>query len=83
MHPSARIYEVLGTSFAYSQEKILELCGRLGRKKRGDFPFFCASREVYPLTSRRDNIRQMAIAIGKMNKWPTCLVILFFRKGNK
>lgn len=56
---------------------------RLREKGRGDLRLFVPVREVYSLTSRRDDIRQMAMAIVKMNKWPECLIKLLCRKGNK
>ncbi|OJJ82552.1 uncharacterized protein ASPGLDRAFT_67980 [Aspergillus glaucus CBS 516.65] len=83
LHPSARIYKVLGASFAFSQERTLELGERLREKGRGDLRLFEPAGEVYSLTSRRDDIRQMAMAIVKRNKWPKCLVKLLCRKGNE
>lgn len=83
LHPSARIYKVLGTSFAFSQERTLELGERLHEKERGDLRLFVPAGEIYSPTSRRYDIRQMAAAIGKRNKWPRCLVKLLCRKGNK
>jgi hypothetical protein len=80
LHQMARRFKIIGTSFAFSEEKTVLVAEKLGSHK-GDLMLFADRSLPYSLHLRRHHIHHMAVQHAKTNKWPACYAKVFCRKG--
>lgn len=74
IHPAARLFKIIGASFAFSQDRTIEACKQLSDDERRDLRLFVPPGESYSLASRMDDVHQMALVLAKKKKIPLWLV---------
>jgi hypothetical protein len=80
LHQIARRFKIIGTSFAFSEEKTAQVAEKLGGRKE-DLMLFADRSLLYSLHLRRHHIHHMAVQHAKTNKWPAFYAKMFCRKG--
>ncbi|KAJ5084732.1 hypothetical protein NUU61_009311 [Penicillium alfredii] len=81
LHPLARFFKIIGTSFAFSDEKTIRLAETLSSEKGEKLNLFADRSQPYSLAARRHHIHQVAVQTAKKKKMPGFFVSLFCRKG--
>ncbi|OQE39356.1 hypothetical protein PENCOP_c007G07424 [Penicillium coprophilum] len=81
LHQIARRFKIIGTSFAFSQERTVKAVEKLGTGERESLQLFADRSNPYSLRLRRHHIYHQAVQVAKMKKWPLWSVRLFCRKG--
>ncbi|KAJ5400805.1 hypothetical protein N7465_011294 [Penicillium sp. CMV-2018d] len=81
IHHMARRFKLIGTSFAFSQERTVRAAEKLGDKEKENLQLFADRSKPYYLNLRRHHIRLQAIEVAKRKKWPLCYARLLCRKG--
>ena len=81
IHHMARRFKIIGTSFAFSQERTVRAAEKLGDKEKENLQLFADRSKPYSLNLRRHHIHLQAIEVAKKKKWPLCYARLLCRKG--
>lgn len=81
LHQMARRFKIIGTSFAFSQERTVKAAEKLGAEEKKNLQLFADRSTPYSLHLRRHHIHHQAVEVAKKKKWPACYARLFCRKG--
>lgn len=81
LHHMARIFKIIGTSFAFKEDKTVKILEKLDEDEKGSLKLFADRSTPYSLVSRRHHIRHLGVQMAKEKRWPTCLVKLLSRNG--
>ncbi|OQE17496.1 hypothetical protein PENFLA_c024G09104 [Penicillium flavigenum] len=81
LHQMARRFKIIGTSFAFSQERTVKAVEKLGDGEKENLQLFADRSKPYSLHLRRHHIRHQAIEVAKKKKWPIFSASLLCRKG--
>ncbi|KAJ5788564.1 hypothetical protein N7457_003554 [Penicillium paradoxum] len=81
LHQMARQFKIIGTSFAFSQEKTIQAAEKLDHSEKKDLVLFVDRSKPYSLHLRRHHIHHQAVQVAKKKKWPLCSARLLCRKG--
>ncbi|KAJ5678734.1 hypothetical protein N7462_006978 [Penicillium macrosclerotiorum] len=84
MHQLARSFKIIGTSFAFAEDKTDQVAETLSSENSENLKLYADRSKPYhhTLISRRHHIHDMAKYMAKKKKWPACTAGLFCRKGN-
>ena len=82
LHHVARNFKIIGTSFAFSDEKMNEVVKKLSADEKENLKLFADRSRPYShsLVHRRHHIRAIARQLAQKNGWPACSVKLLCRK---
>lgn len=79
LHPMARIFKIIGASFAFAEGKTVDVLEKLDDKEH--LRLFAAQTGEYSLVDRRHHIRHIGFQMAKRKKnWPLWMVKLATRK---
>ncbi|KGO74835.1 Male sterility, NAD-binding [Penicillium italicum] len=81
LHHTARRFKIIGTSFAFSQERTVRVAEKLSAKEKENLQLFADRSSPYSLRLRRHHIHRQAVEVAKKKKWPLCSARLLCRKG--
>ncbi|QQK39689.1 Male sterility, NAD-binding [Penicillium digitatum] len=81
LHFVARRFKIIGTSFAFSQERTLRATEKLSAEEKKNLQLFADRSKPYSLHLRRHQIHHHAVEVAKKKKWPLCSAGLLCRKG--
>jgi fatty acyl-CoA reductase len=81
LHQMARKFKIIGTSFAFSEQKTVQVAQKLGASEKENLHLFADRSKPYSLHLRRHHIHHQAVEVAKKKNWPACSVRLFCRKG--
>ncbi|KAJ5964248.1 uncharacterized protein N7479_004124 [Penicillium vulpinum] len=81
LHQMARQFKIIGTSFAFSQERTVRAVEKLGAREMEDLQLFADRSKPCSLRLRRHHIYHQAVQVAKRKKWPVWSARLLCRKG--
>ncbi|CAG8939728.1 unnamed protein product [Penicillium salamii] len=81
LHQIARKFKIIGTSFAFSEQKTVEVLEKLGASEKENLHLFTDRSKPYSLHLRRHHIHHQAVEVARKNKWPLFSARLLCRKG--
>lgn len=81
LHQMARKFKIIGTSFAFSEQKTVEAAELLGASEKESFHLFADRSSPYSLRLRRHHIHHQAVEVAKKKNWPLFSARLLCRKG--
>ncbi|CAI7621227.1 unnamed protein product [Penicillium glandicola] len=81
LHQMGRRFKIIGTSFAFSQERTVKVAEKLGAGEKENLQLFADRSKPYSLHLRRYHIRYQAVQVAKQRKWPLWSARLLCRKG--
>jgi fatty acyl-CoA reductase len=81
LHHIARNFKIIGTSFAFSEEKTIEVAEKIDSKELEHLKLFAKRDLPYSLAHRRHHIKHVARQMAKKSRWPACSVGFLTKKG--
>ncbi|KAJ6037224.1 hypothetical protein N7540_001503 [Penicillium herquei] len=82
LHHMARNFKIIGTSFAFADDKTDAIAKQLGAEKEELHLYADRSKPYHhTLIHRRHHIHNAARQLAKKSRWPRCSVSLLCRKG--
>lgn len=74
LHHIAREFKIIGASFAFADDKTVELAEQLTPETMNSLSLFADRSRPYSLVHRRHHIHQMAKHMAQKTVWPACTV---------
>jgi hypothetical protein len=81
LHHIARSFKIIGTSFAFAEDKTIQVAKKIDSKEMEHLRLFSKRDQPYSLAHRRHHINHVARQMAKKGRWPACSVGLLCRKG--
>ena len=81
LHHIARNFKIIGTSFAFSEDKTIQAAEKIDSKELEHLKLFAKRDQPYSMAHRRHHINHVARQMAKKSRWPICSVGLLTRKG--
>jgi hypothetical protein len=81
LHHIARSFKIVGTSFAFAEDKTIQAAKKIDSKEMEHLRLFSKRDQPYSLAHRRHHINHVARQMAKKSRWPACSVGLLCRKG--
>ena len=81
LHHIARNFKIIGTSFAFAEDKTIQAAGNIDSEELEHLKLFAKRDQPYSLVHRRHHINHVARQMAKKSRWPACSIDLLCRKG--